>query len=142
MWKSDDAANKKTLAIFKRQFQRWGYMVKSYGWEYVVKYYTASEDMPDGSDPNTRAITKWSFKYLYATISVNLNTCSGMDEDEIEEIVIHELTHLLVSPLVESSETTPLEYTVTSIARILQGLRQSTPKIVLPPPDKSLIFKE
>jgi hypothetical protein len=117
-------------------------MVRSYGWKYTVKYFTASEDMPDGSDAKTGAITKWNFKYLDATISVNLNTCSGMDEDEIEEIVIHELTHLLVSPLMESSEITPLEYTVTSIARIFQGLRQTPSKVVLPPPDKSLFFNE
>jgi hypothetical protein len=125
-WKSDDADNKKTLAIFRRQFKRWGYMVKSYGWKYTVKYFTASEDMPDGSDAKTGAITKWSFKYLDATISVNLNTCMWMNEDEIEEMVIHELTHLLVSPLMESSETTPLEYTVTTISRILKGLRKDT----------------
>jgi predicted SprT family Zn-dependent metalloprotease len=85
--------------------------------------------MPDMfTNSGVAAATVSDFRYLHATIHVNVNMCKSSDEDEIEYIVIHELVHLLVSPLQESSETTPLEYTVTSIARIMQGLRYATSK--------------
>ena len=91
-----------------------------------MNYYDSMEDMPEEFQTESCAAgTVAHFKYLEATIYVNLKMCAHMDEGEIENVVIHELTHLLVSPLQESSEETPLEYTVTSIARILHGLRES-----------------
>ena len=112
------------LKIFKRQFKRWSYMVERYGWAYTVYYHNSSEDMPEQFNYECAAGTTVDFKYLHASIHVNLRQCVDLDEHEIEYIAIHELTHLLVSPLQESSEPTPLEYTVTSIARIFQGLRK------------------
>lgn len=98
-------------------------MVKHYGWKVTINYYDSMEDMPEGASYNCAGYTVSNFRYLEATIHVNLKRCEDMDEDEIEYVVVHELTHLLVSPLIESSDVTPLEYTVTSISRILQGLR-------------------
>lgn len=114
---------KETIAEYKRQFKRWTYMIEHYGWKLTVCYCDSIEDMPPGSTFEANACTIANFKYLEATIYVNLKQSEGIDEHGIEYIVIHELVHLLVSPLQESSETTPLEYTVTSIARIMQGLR-------------------
>jgi len=119
--------NHEIIKTFREQFSRWTYMVEAYGWKLKAYYYDCAEDMPSDATPKCAAYTLPSFKYLEASIHVNVKLCSDMDEKEIEYIVVHELTHLLVSPLQESSEVTPLEYTVTSIARVLQGLRNAQP---------------
>jgi len=116
--------NAEVLRVFKRQFKRWTYMVKHYGWKLTMYYYDCHEDMPKEAGEDCIGYTVINFKYLEAVIYINLKKGHDMDEKEIEYVVIHELTHLLVSPLQESSEITPLEYTVTSIARIFQGLRK------------------
>ena len=112
-----------TRSSIHKQFRRWVYMVKAYGWKLTVLYHSCGEDMPADASAECCACTLMDFKYLEASVHVNLKMCEDLDEHKLEYIVIHELTHLLVSPLQESSEITPLEYTVTSIARILQGLR-------------------
>ena len=117
-------SRKETLALYKKQFKRWVYMVEHYGWKLTIVYCDGLEDMPDGASYNTAGWTDTSFRYLEATIHINLKVSENFSEHDIEYVVIHELVHLLTSPMMESSESTPVEYTVTSIARILQGLRK------------------
>jgi hypothetical protein len=108
---------------FNKQFKRWTYMIEAYGWKLTVYYCGSSEDMPDDHQ-GCNACSIHKFRYLEASIYVNLRKCKDLDDEEIEYVVIHELTHLLVAPLQESSEETPLEYTVSSLARIMHGLRK------------------
>jgi hypothetical protein len=115
-----------TMRLFRKHFKRWVYMVEHYGWRLITVYHDSVEDMPEGTDILSVACAESNFKYLEATIHVNLRNAESEKEKRIEYFVIHELTHLLLSPLQESCESTPLEYTVTSIARILQGLRDAT----------------
>ena len=112
-----------TKERLQEQFDRWAYMIEHYGWKLTVTYCDSVEDMPDDFTYEATAGTHHHFKYLEATIYVNLHRCEGLDDECIEYLVIHELVHLLVSPLQESSDVTPLEYTVTSLARIIKGLR-------------------
>ena len=114
-----------TMRLFKKHFKRWVYMIEHYGWKLTLYYCDSIEDMPERFDSECGAGTIAKFPYLEAAIYVNLKKSADLDEAEIEYIVVHELVHLLVSPLQESNEVTPLEYTVTSLARIIQGLRKS-----------------
>ncbi len=111
-----------TLRLFKKHFKRWSYMVEHYGWAYTVYYHNSAEDMPEQFNYVCAAGTTADFKYLHASIHVNLRQCMNSDEHEIEYIIIHELIHLLISPL-QVDEDIPKEYTVTTLARIMQGLR-------------------
>ena len=114
---------KEILALYKKQFKRWSYMIEHYGWKLTVCYCDSIEDMPEEASEGCAGYTLMRFKYLDATIYINLKVSENQPEHEIEYVVIHELVHLLTSPMMESSESTPVEYTVTSIARVLQGLR-------------------
>ena len=114
---------KEILALYKKQFKRWSYMIEHYGWKLTVCYCDGTEDMPDNASYGSCGYTEMQFKYLEATVYINLRASENFSEHQIEYVVIHELVHLLTSPMMESSESTPVEYTVTSIARVLQGLR-------------------
>ncbi len=116
--------NAEILKLFKKHFKRWSYMVEHYGWKYTVYYHDSAEDMPEKFSYECAADTTADFKYLEASIHVNLRQCQDSDEHQIEYIVIHELTHLLISAMAET-EIILLEYTVTSIAKIFQGLRKA-----------------
>ena len=108
---------------FNKQFKRWTYMIEEYGWKLTVYYCGSAEDMPDGHE-ECQACSIHKFRYLEVSIYVNLRKCKDLDDKEIEYIVVHELVHPLLAPLQESSDETPLEYTATSIARIMMGLRK------------------
>ena len=114
---------KETLALYKKHFKRWAYMIEHYGWKLTVCYCDGYEDMPDNASFGCQGYTETQFKYLEAAVYINLKASENLSDTQIEYTVIHELVHLLTSPMMESSESTPVEYTVTSIARILQGLR-------------------
>lgn len=117
----DNRDERETRRLLERQFKRWVYMVTHYGWKVDILYHKCAEDMPAGGD--CQALTIAHFQYLDAVVHVNLRRCNDLSEKEIEYVVVHELTHLLVSPLRESQDEIPLEYTVTSLARIMMGLR-------------------
>jgi hypothetical protein len=114
---------RETLALYKKHFRRWSYMIEHYGWKLTVCYCDSSDDMPGDAIEGCAGYAVSRFKYLDATIYINLKASDEQPEREIEYVVIHELVHLLTSPMMESAESTPVEYTVTSIARVLQGLR-------------------
>ena len=118
-----------TLKLLKKQVERWKYMVLHYGWKFDVYYHDSAEDMPEDATINCCAYTRADFEYLQASIHINLRKCQDLDKDTIEYIIVHELVHLLISPLRENSDSTPtiytnLEYTVTTIAQIIKGLRK------------------
>ena len=111
--------------LFKYHFKRWVYLIEFFGWNLTVVYCDSSDSMPEEFRDSAAGTTS-TFKYLRAVIYVNLRECSGMDSSKVEEVVVHELTHVLIAPLIaslESVEIVPLEYTVTTIGRVLQGLR-------------------
>ena len=114
---------KEVLALYKKQFKRWVYMIEHFGWKLSVVYCDSYEEMPEDSTEEAVAYTRSMFRYLEASVFVNLKKSENFSEHAVEAVVIHELVHLLVSPLQEDNGVVPLEYTVTAIARVLQGLR-------------------
>jgi hypothetical protein len=109
--------------FIKKQIKRWSYLVTSYGWKFDVYYYDNGHDMKDASE-NCAGITTADAKYLKGVIRFNLHNCAGCEEDELEEIVIHEITHMLVSPMqYDDCPQDQVEYVVTTISRLFKGLR-------------------
>jgi hypothetical protein len=109
-----------TINEIKRQIKRWSYIVTHYGWGFTFYYHDTQEDMPEVAGI-CAAYTTANFNYLRASIHINLRACSDYDKEEIEEIVVHELTHILLSAL--GSVTGDVEYVVTSISKVMLGLR-------------------
>lgn len=111
------------MRFIKKQIKRWSYLVTSYGWKFDVYYYDNGHEMQDASQ-SCAAITDSDSKYLKGNIRFNLHNCSECSESELEEIVIHEITHMLVSPMQYTDcPTEQVEYVVTTISRLFKGLR-------------------
>jgi len=118
---------KQTLAKLQKLVKAWEWMATHYGWKFDVVYCDTHlgfpEDNISGGD-STAGLCFSKFRYLKGTIYFNLEVCSGLNDEDLEEVVIHEITHFLVSPILEAADipVTPMEYTVTTLARIFKGL--------------------
>lgn len=89
------------------------------GWWQVDFHY--ERERADQS-PDTVGMTTSNWQYRTGDITFFLPTCSEINDDKLEEAVVHELTHILVSPLQDLSDDRArdiTEFTVTSIARAL-----------------------
>lgn len=72
--------------------------------------------------PTTIAITNCNWQYRTGRIEFFLPTCADLNDDQLEEAIIHEFCHILVAPLQDlrddqSREIT--EHTVTTLARTI-----------------------
>lgn len=120
----------KLQAEIKKLFSKWEYLVTSYGWKFDVYYYDTYEDMPPKVEatPTTLMVTGCDFQHLRGDIHVNLRVCQNFVEENnetIEETVVHELVHLLVSPITDFDvPETPTEYVVTTLSRLFMGMRK------------------
>ncbi len=116
--------NEKQIDRIRKFTKKWKRIVTEYGWKFDILYCNKFADMPrETSSERTLAIVFAKFDYLDADIYFNLEITAELDDDKLEEDIIHELTHMLVRPIIESNEME--EYTVTTISRILMRMRSS-----------------
>jgi hypothetical protein len=52
-----------------------------------------------GASPNGAMIVTTDWKYMRATVSVCVPAVRGLDDDELERAVVHELCHVLVAEM-------------------------------------------
>lgn len=110
--------------LVRKHIDRWKYLAKSYGWKFDIYYADNGHRMPNGNE-DAAGVTFTQFQYLSADIWFNLCKLSDCDESEIEEIVVHEITHMLIAPVQHENNAQNVEYTTTTVSRILIGLRES-----------------
>ena len=116
--------NEKQIERIKKYVLKWKWIVTEYGWKFDCLYCAKYADMPrETSSDRTFAIVFAKFDYLDADIYFNLEITAELEDDKLEEDVVHELTHILVRALAESSEME--EYVVTTISRILMRMKSS-----------------
>ena len=116
---SGDKTNGEEMKPIKRvrkYINKWSWIVTTLGWKFDVCYCDCTQDMPRDASDGAIAITYPQFSYMTAKIYFNLEKVKSENDDYLEEIIIHELTHLLVSRMHEGQE----EYTVTTISRLIR----------------------
>lgn len=112
-----------TEAKIKRYFSNWEWLVTHFGWKFDVHYSNGYSDMPSSATAGTAMITFPQYDYLKGNIYVNLDVCEDQEE-MLEEFVVHEIVHMLLSPMGDGAPEKLVEYTTTSIARLFLSLKK------------------
>ncbi len=112
---------------YDKYFKKWQWTLDNLGWNVGVEYLDNGDDMP-GDGAEAYAVVQAQFAYLSAVISVNLKKSKTLSLKEVEEVVVHEICHVLLAPL-EVEPGRDLEYTVTSISRIMCGITGVSKKV-------------
>lgn len=111
----------RAMKLIKKYIKKWEYMVTHWGWKFNVNYCECYDDMPTEASEHTDAITFMIWNYLEGSIFFNLKRMARHDEEDIESVVIHELSHFLLAPVQTDADN--LELAVTMVARTINGLR-------------------
>lgn len=78
-------------------FHEWRLNLGLRWWQVTLR--THDERFEDNGDCNGTCRVDW--EYLYATIDLYLSNLVGKSDKEIEELVVHELCHILVNEMRE-----------------------------------------
>lgn len=93
---------KKTRKAVKRAFDKWLKPLGLLWWDIKIHFYSDPIEVakrfrkPD-EDFTVAAKTYVSWMYSEASIDVNLPAFKGLDQEEIERIIVHECCHILVA---------------------------------------------
>lgn len=114
--------NEKQIDRIKKYAFKWRWIVTELGWKFDMLYCNDYDDMPrDTTDRMTVAKTFMQFDYLSADIYFNLEVVSDLEDEPLEEVIVHELTHMLICPIQENYHLD--EYTATTISRVLMRMK-------------------
>jgi len=81
----------------------------------------------DGQSPDSPAVSWPLWEYMTARIEFNLTEIARLNQFELENVVIHELLHLVTEEAV-GGNTGSLERVVSHLSRILQRTQAQPPK--------------
>jgi hypothetical protein len=82
----------------------------------------------DSEEPDTAARCHTRWQYRKANIRFYMPTCAELDDTELEWVVVHELSHVLVAPIEDYSDSNTAqmsEYAVECVARALLFARNA-----------------
>lgn len=106
--------------------ERWKPVI-AYGWRLDVAWSRGPFQVGGAIDAECVGAIGYAWDYLEATVTFDLAQCETLSDERIEEVVVHELSHLLVAPAVESGSRSVLlsrkEHMTTLIARSLLAAR-------------------
>jgi hypothetical protein len=93
--------------LVKKYFDKWTEQLGLRWWNITIHWYREPDDIlrlfKSNSD-TSKLVPAWVesyWNYLQADIHINLPEFVGMEEEHIEEIIVHELCHVLVSEMRE-----------------------------------------
>lgn len=119
----------KTEAKLKKFFKKWGWIATLYGWKFDVFYYDKADHLPRDCSTQAAATAFFLFRYLDGAIHINLENLEGKDDDALEYVVVHELTHFLLSPFDDLEDPDAAkELATTMVSRVLVRLDKSKAK--------------
>lgn len=132
----DDAAAEVQKARVNKYLEKW--RPAGFGWWRVdLEWDRGSHD--DCDTQRRLASCKINWEYRAATISFVLPALVSLNEEELEETVVHELAHLLIASIQDYSDSNTrqlTEYAVTCVTRALLWTNQHVPTSsnTFPPP--------
>lgn len=115
-------SKKKTIALCREYFDYWVRVLGLRWWKVNVCYDYCRKQYKndDGEEVLARTFVKW--KYLTADIYVNVKGVRRLTDEEIEQMVIHECTHVLVNEMREDGIDHE-ERVCTTLAKAFEWVR-------------------
>jgi predicted SprT family Zn-dependent metalloprotease len=110
----------------KRVLQVVGEWVPIMGLEWYTINHQFNE-ATDSSDEQTQATTNTTWYYREATMTWHLPKLALLEDDELENVVVHELVHILLDPIHPEGDgiNHHLEYATECLARALLAARKA-----------------
>lgn len=118
------------LKLSKKLVAKWQHIATSYCWRVDVFYHGRARDMPNNAS-DALGFSHGRYPYMQGGVHLNLDIMSAhdLDEDEIEEVVVHEFCHFLLFPMQSGGfSDKDTELCVTMIARTLLDMQCPNPK--------------
>ena len=97
-------------------FEYWSTIVRHFGWRVKITYCWSAKDLPRGVEAEAAATTFSDRDRLWAEIIIYLPEASK-DMERLEELVVHELAHILLNAGTPEAQT-------TRVTMVLMGLAQ------------------
>ena len=125
----NDAAYEATKLRVEQMCDKWytalglGWWIVTYNWRRDTLNYNET-----GAHLSDAATTRTQWPYRKADIDWNLDVIEGMNDEELELLVIHEFAHILIDALrsqVSEKHRDLMEYTTESVARAILYVRQA-----------------
>lgn len=118
--------DRKDLTLYvKRLFKKHKWMVNNLGWKVNLVFLDNIDEVSEDSLKHTLMMVNRNWGYLDANLYVILENIIGCSEKELESILLHELCHILVSPIRENETESSEEHVVTTLSRIMLRLQGS-----------------
>ena len=96
---------KRIRKAMQRYFDHWLKWMGLKWWETEIDYYFKTpKHMRRKNRRNIAARTTVDWCYMLATVEINVPALVGMDDRSLEELVIHELGHVLVNEMREKGQ--------------------------------------
>lgn len=81
--------------------------------------------------PNEAAITEWQWQYRTASITFRLPEIALLNDEKLENVVVHEFAHILTGAMVQNQPDENrqlMEYSTENVARALIWAREAGKK--------------
>jgi len=115
----------------RRCFDEWGTKLGLRWWSVEIRYYDRPKHFRKASGASANAAMRvWAdWRYMTATIAVNVPALAELSDDELERSIVHELVHILVNEMREDDpDVKHEERTVTMLTKAVIWVRDLSRK--------------
>lgn len=111
----------------RKLWEKWFRPIGMGWWQVDLNWSRVREE----EEPATAAMTTTNWQYRTASVTFYLPSTSDLNLEQLEEVVVHELSHILCGPIQDmtTDERRDItEHTVTTIARAIIWAREAGEK--------------
>lgn len=122
----NDAEYAATKERVMEVFERWRYPLGLNMWRLHMRWNRLDKPAGDGILARVAGEATPDWRYLEATVEWYLPVLEDMDDEELEYVVLHELTHVVLNEMRESAGEGGIDHeerVVTQVAKVLQWVR-------------------
>ncbi len=116
----------------RKLWTKWQDVLGLYAWDVTLNYFRGAIDVDGAINFDAAGCAKVSWEYQRATLSFDLEAVMAMDDRVLEEMIVHECTHILLRQMRQDWFTSPSdlnmpheEHVATMISRAFLDVRKA-----------------